>query len=178
MQLLWLNLISDPLPALALGLEPPEATVLEQPPHDPQAPILSTRDFRHILREGAVMGTGALAGYFLAGGAADPARAGTLTFHGLTFSQLLHAISSRSETEGFAAEFYRRRSPKLHATLAVSALLQAAVQIFPATRSFLRLAPLGAGDLLAIAGIAVGSTLANDVLGYVLRDDVIRREAA
>ncbi|HEX2335186.1 MAG TPA: HAD-IC family P-type ATPase, partial [Hyphomicrobiaceae bacterium] len=123
MQLLWLNLISDPLPALALGLEPPEATVLEQPPHDPQAPILSTRDFRHVLREGAVMGTAALAGYFFAGGAGNPARAGTLTFHGLTFAQLLHALSSRSETEGFAAELYRRPNPKLHATLAVSALL-------------------------------------------------------
>jgi Ca2+-transporting ATPase len=151
-------------------LEPPEADVLDQPPHDPQAPILSPRDFRHILREGAVMGGAALTGYFLAGGAANPVRAGTLAFHGLTFAQLLHALSCRSETRGFAAEIGRPPSAKLYATLAGSAAVQVAAQMFPLTRRFLRLAPLGAGDVLAIAGIAVGSTLANEVLGRVLRD--------
>ena len=170
MQLLWLNLVSDPLPALALGLEPPEADALEQPPHDPQAPILSAIDFRHILREGAVMGTASLAGYFLAGGAANPVRAGTLTFHGLTFAQLLHALSSRSETRGLAAELGRPPNPKLYATLAGSVALQIAAQLFPPTRQLLRLAPIGFGDALAIAGIAVGSTVVNDALGYVLRD--------
>ncbi|MGA8294375.1 MAG: HAD-IC family P-type ATPase, partial [Rhodoplanes sp.] len=64
MQLLWLNLASDPLPALALGLEPPEPDVLDEPPHDPRMPILDRADFRRILREGAVLGTSALAGYF------------------------------------------------------------------------------------------------------------------
>jgi Ca2+-transporting ATPase len=177
-QLLWLNLISDPLPALALGLEEPEAGVLEQPPHDPQAPILSGRDFRHILREGAVMGGAALAGYFLAGGAANPARAGTLTFHGLTFAQLLHALSSRSEADGFAAEFTRAPNSKLYATLAVSAVLQIGAQLFPATRGLLRLAPLGGGDLLAIAGIAASSTFLNDTLGYLLREDGAQQQAA
>jgi P-type Ca2+ transporter type 2C len=170
MQLLWLNLVSDPLPALALGLEPPEAGVLDQPPHDPRAPILSPRDFRHILREGTVMGGAALTGYFLAGGASNPVRAGTLAFHGLTFAQLLHALSCRSETHGFAAEIGRPPSAKLYATLAGSAAVQVAAQMFPLTRRFLRLAPLGVGDVLAIAGIAVGSTLANDLLGRVLRD--------
>jgi Ca2+-transporting ATPase len=97
MQLLWLNLASDPLPALALGLEPPEPDVLDAPPHDPRAPILATADFRRILREGAVLGAGALAGYLLAGGAAGAARARTIVFHGLTLSQIVHGISCRSE---------------------------------------------------------------------------------
>ena len=77
MQLLWLNLASDPLPALALGLDLPEPDVLDAPPHDPRAPILGAADFRRILREGAVLGTGALAGYLLAGGAAGAAHART-----------------------------------------------------------------------------------------------------
>jgi Ca2+-transporting ATPase len=170
MQLLWLNLISDPAPALALGLEPPEADVLEQAPHDPQAPILSAVDFRHILREGAVMGSAALAAYYLAGGSTNPVRAGTLTFHGLTFAQLIHGLSCRSETLGLAAERTRHPSPKLYGTLAGSVALQVAAQLFPPTRSLLRLAPIGIGDVLAIAGIAVTSTVANDVLGYVLRE--------
>ena len=48
--------------------------------------------------------------------------------------------------------------------------LQIAAQLFPPTRQLLRLAPIGFGDALAIAGIAVGSTVVNDALGYVLRD--------
>jgi Ca2+-transporting ATPase len=170
MQLLWLNLASDPLPALALGLEPPEPDVLDQPPHDPRMPILTLADFRHLLREGAVMGTAALAGYFTAGGTAGAARASTVTFHGLTLAQLLHAISSRSESQGFAAEFARQPSPQLYGAIAASAALQAAAQFVPSARRLLSLAPLGLPDVLAIAGIAVGATVANDIIGFLLRD--------
>jgi Ca2+-transporting ATPase len=170
MQLLWLNLASDVLPALALGLEPPESDVLQQPPHDPRAPILTPSDFRHILREGAVMGSAALVGYILSGGAAGAARASTVTFHGLTLAQLLHGIASRSETRGFAAEFYRPASPKLYGALAASAALQFVVQLFPATRRLIGLAPIGPNELLGIAGLALGATAANDTIGYLLRD--------
>ena len=170
MQLLWLNLVSDPMPALALGLEPPEEGVLEQAPHDPQAPILTAQDFRHILRESAVMGTAALTGYFLAGGPTNATRAGTITFHGLTFAQLVHGLSCRSETQGVAAALRRPPSTKLYATLASSVALQVAAQAFPLTRRLLRLAPLAGGDILAIAGITMASTITNDILGYVLRD--------
>ena len=171
MQLLWLNLASDLLPALAIGLEPPEADVLEHPPHDPRAPILAPVDFRHILREGAVMGTAALAGYFLSGGAAAAARASTVTFHGLTLAQLLHGVSSRSERRGFAAELYRPGNPKLYGAIAASGALQIGAQMFPATRRLLGLAPIGLTELLGIAGIALGATAANDAIGYLLRDD-------
>lgn len=171
MQLLWLNLASDPLPALALGLEPPEVDVLDQPPHDARAPILTPTDFRHILREGLVIGSATLVGYFLIGGTAAGARASTITFHGLTMAQLLHAISSRSEARGFTAEFYRPRNQKLYAALAASAALQVAAQLFPATRRLLGLTPIGLAETFGIAGIAVGSTVLNDVIGYLLRDD-------
>jgi Ca2+-transporting ATPase len=167
MQLLWLNLASDPLPALALGLEPPEPDVLDYPPHDPRAPILSVRDFRRVLLEGTVMGTAALAGFFLSG--AGP-RASTITFHGLTMAQLLHAITSRSESRGIFAELGRPGSPALYGAISASGALQLAAQLFPATRRLLRLTPLGAADLLAIGAIVFGSTLVNNVLDYVLLD--------
>jgi Ca2+-transporting ATPase len=171
MQLLWLNLASDPLPALALGLEPPEADVLDRPPHDPRASILSLSDFRHILREGAVMGAAALSGYFLSGGGATAARAGTITFHGLTFAQLLHAFSSRSQTRGILAEFDRPANRTLYGAVAASAGLQFAAQAIPSARRLLGLAPLRPLDLLSIGGIALGSALVNDIVGYALRED-------
>jgi Ca2+-transporting ATPase len=176
MQLLWLNLVSDPLPALSLGLEPPEPGVLDQPPHDPRVPILTPADFRHILREGAVMGTAALAGYFLAGGTAGAARASTVTFHGLTLTQLLHAITSRSEVRGFAAELGRKPNPYLYGAVAASTALQGVAQFVPAARRLLGLAPLGFVDLLAIAGIGLGATAVNDIIGFLLRDPRTPRE--
>ncbi len=169
MQLLWLNLMSDPLPALALGLEQPDPDVLDQPPHDPRLPILTAADFRHVLREGATMGGVSLAGYFFAGGAANPVRAGTVAFHGITLAQLLHAIVSRTESGGMRTGLVRPANGKLFGALAVSAGMQLFAQFFPPARRMLNLAPLGTRDLLAILGVGVGSTLINEILGELLR---------
>ncbi|MBL1256265.1 HAD-IC family P-type ATPase [Methylocystis sp. Sn-Cys] len=176
MQLLWLNLATDALPALALGLEPPEAEVLDQPPHDPGAPIMGANDFRRVLREGAVIGTAALLGYYSAGGSNGHARASTITFHGLTFAQLLHAIACRSETRGLSAEIRRQPNLRLYGGVGVSLLAQCAAQFLPPTRRLLGLAPLGPGDILRIGAIAISSALANDFLGYLVERAAARHE--
>jgi len=167
MQLLWLNLATDALPAIALGLEPPEPDVLDRPPHDPKAPILAAADFRRVLREGSVMGAAALIGYFSAGGGAGGARASTVTFHGLTCGQLLHSLSCRSESRGLSFELSRPPNAMLYGGVGASLLLQAGAQLFPLTRRLLGLSPLGAGDLLRIGAIALGSSLANDIIGRI-----------
>jgi Ca2+-transporting ATPase len=169
MQLLWLNLMSDPLPALALGLEQPDPDVLDQPPHDPRLPILTPADFRHILREGATMGSAALAGYLLSGGAANPVRAGTVAFHGITLAQLLHAIVSRTENGGMRAGLVRPPNGKLLAALVASAAMQIFAQVFPPARRLLDLAPLAGRDLMAILGVGAGSAILNEVLAEFLR---------
>lgn len=171
LQLLWLNLASDPLPALALGLEPPEAGVLDEPPHDPAAPILTPADFRRVLREGAVLGTSALVGYLSAGGAAGSARAGTIAFHALTLSQLVHALGCRSDTRGVEAALSPPRNPMLYGAVAASAALQLGVQLFPATRRLFGLSPIGLLDSLGIAGVILGSTLSNRVIDYLARSN-------
>ena len=172
MQLLWLNLASDPLPALALGLEPPEPDVLDEPPHDPRVPILDRADFRRILREGAVLGTSALAGYLLAGGATGAAQARTIVFHGLTLSQIVHGLSCRSETHGIEATLLRRPNLTLYGAVALSGALQLGVQLFPITRRLFGLAPLGFRQSLGIAGMVAASTVANRLIGYLVRDDL------
>jgi Ca2+-transporting ATPase len=176
MQLLWLNLVSDPLPALALGLEPPDDDILDQPPHDARAPILSARDFRRLLREGTVMGGAALAGYFAMGGAGP--RASTVAFHGLTVTQLLHAISSRSELRGIEAEFGRPANAKLYAGIGASVALQVAAQFIPGTRRLLGLAPLGLVDIMAIGAVALGATAVNSSISYIVNHDQSRSRQA
>ena len=63
MQLLWINLISDIFPGLALALEPAEPDVMEQPPRDPAEPIIKTDDFKRITFEAATMTATSLAAY-------------------------------------------------------------------------------------------------------------------
>jgi Ca2+-transporting ATPase len=170
MQLLWVNLAAEALPALALGIERPESDVLEYPPHDPRAPILTLADFRHIVREGIVIGAAVLAGHFLFGGQAAGPRANTVTFHSLTLAHLVQAIACRSETRGISAELFRPPSPKLYGGLAMSAALQALAQLMPQLRTLLSLTPLRVPDILGIAGIATGGAIINDFIGYLLRD--------
>ena len=51
LQLLWINMVADIAPAMALALEPPERDVLKQPPRDPERPIINGADFRRLLRK-------------------------------------------------------------------------------------------------------------------------------
>jgi Ca2+-transporting ATPase len=169
-QLLWLNLVSDPLPALALGLEPAESDVLEQAPHDPRAPILSRADFRRILGEGAVIGAASLAGAF---GAAP----GTV-FHGLTLAQLAHALLCRSESRTPFGAGAPPRNARLTAALAACLALQAGAQGIGPLRRLLGLGPLGPGGVAAIAGMALAPLAANAMIGAMLRRRAEDREHA
>ena len=167
-QLLWLNIAGEPLPALALGLEPPERDVMDQPPHDARAPILSMNDFRGLMREGLAIGATTLAGYYLAGGARNIARASTITFHGITYGQLVHAISCRSERPGFYGKLVHKQTPKLAGALLLSSVAQAAAQFFPGTRGVLNLAPISVRDCVGIAGVVAGGAAINSVVDHVL----------
>jgi Ca2+-transporting ATPase len=157
MQLLWLNLVTDVFPALALGLEPPEADVLEQPPHDPRAPILDRADFRRLLAEGGVIGASGLAASLLAGN--------TAAFHGITLAQLAHAVACRSERHGLLAELRRPPNRKLYAAIAAGVGLQAAAQALPFLRQLLGLGPLDARSLAAAAAVVAGSATLNEIIG-------------
>ncbi len=98
MQLLWINLVSDIFPGLALAMEPAEPDVINRPPRDPMEPIVKTEDFKRITFEAATMTAASLAayGYGVARYGMGPA-AGTMAFQSLTTSQILHSIRCRSE---------------------------------------------------------------------------------
>lgn len=168
-QLLWLNIAGEPLPALALGLERPEEGILDQPPHDSRAPILAGADFRRLILEGTVIGASTLAGYYLAGGARNLPRASTITFHGMTLGQLVHAIACRSESAGYYRKLTHAPNRKLAGALLISGIAQGAVQVFPASRRVLSLAPVGWSELLSIAAVVLGGAAANNALDYLIR---------
>ncbi|MGD9505056.1 MAG: HAD-IC family P-type ATPase [Syntrophobacteraceae bacterium] len=157
MQLLWINLISDIFPGLALAMEPPEPDVLEQPPRDPSDPILKNSDLKRMAFESTVISAGSLAVYGYGLLRYGPGmRAGTLAFQGLTTAQLLHAYSCRSETIGMFDKEKLQPNPYLTAAMGGSLLLQATSLFIPGLRSLLGTAPIG---LLDGAVIGAGAAL-------------------
>lgn len=164
-QLLWINLLSDVLPALGLALEPAERGVLDRPPRPPEDPILRPRDFAVLGREGATIAAGALAAYGFGLMRHGPsARASTMSFTSLVGAQLLQALSARSPHHGlFSPE---RLPPNRPLTLALlgSAALQVAVLVAPALRRFLGLAPMDALDIVVSLAGAGAPYIANEAV--------------
>ena len=162
-QLLWINLVSDIFPGLALALEPAEPDVMKQPPRDPLEPIVRTDDFKRITVEAATMTTASLAayGYGIMRYGMGPA-ASTMAFQSLTTSQILHAISCRSENRSiFDAE---ASAPNNYLNVAVIASLglQLAAQFIPGLRGLLGLTPLTVSDGLVIGAASVIPLMINE----------------
>jgi Ca2+-transporting ATPase len=157
LQLLWINLLTDIFPALALSLEPPDPDVLLRPPRDPTEPIVGRRELLRWGFEGGLMTLGGLAayGYGLMRYGPGP-RAGTLAFNSLVAAQLLHAYSCRSERFSIFNRGGRAPNRWLHLAAGGSAALQALTLLVPGLRGLLRTAPVGPTDLLVCAaGAAV-----------------------
>jgi Ca2+-transporting ATPase len=98
LQILWLNLLTDTFPALALAVEPGEPDVMRQPPRDPRGAILSGRMLRSTALYGALIAVCSLAAFAwaLSGGGDRASRASTLTFLTLAFAQIFHLGNARS----------------------------------------------------------------------------------
>ncbi len=98
LQILWMNLVTDGLPGLALGFEPPEAKVMQRPPHPPAEGIFARGLGTHIMWAGPLMGLIALAAGWAYWDAGDEAWQ-TMLFTVLTISQMFHVMAIRQERE-------------------------------------------------------------------------------
>jgi Ca2+-transporting ATPase len=164
MQLLWINLLSDIAPGLALALEPPEPDVLRQPPRNPAEPIFRPADFKRIAFESAVLSAGALGAYgygLLRYGMG--AQANTLAFMSLTMGQLLHAISCRSDTHSLFDAQPLPANPSLTLAVGGSLVLQLLAIMVPGLRSLLGLTPLTLLDSVVVGQSAVLPLVVNEL---------------
>lgn len=164
MQLLWINLISDIFPGLALALDPAEPNVMKQPPRDPSDPIVSTEDFKRIIGEATTITLSSLLAYGYGvvkygGGLA----AGTVAFQSLTVSQILHALTCRSETVSIFDRERMQPNRYLSAAVFGSLFMQVLVQFVPGLRTLLGLTPLTALDGLVVAATSVTPLLVSEV---------------
>ena len=105
--LLFINLLTDSLPALAIGMEPAEKNLLSQPPRDPKQGIL-TKDFmRDLLLQGGLIAVCTMAAFHLGLSKGGSAMASTMAFSTLTLARLFHGFNCRSEKSIFRLGFKR-----------------------------------------------------------------------
>lgn len=103
--LLFINLLTDSLPAIAIGMEPAEKGLLSKKPRDPKEGIL-TKDFMaRILSQGALIAVCTMAAFHLGLRQGDAALASTMAFAALTASRLFHGFNCRSEHSIFKIGF-------------------------------------------------------------------------
>ncbi len=163
MQLMWINIISDIFPGMALSMEAAENDVMDRPPRDAGAPLFSGQDFVKMTRESAAITGGALAAYGYGVARYGLGRGATsLAFQSLTIGQLLHALSCRSE---HTSMFHRRELPaNPHLTVAVggSLALQALTMVFPPLRAALGLTAPALLDVAVIAGTSLAALVFNE----------------
>jgi Ca2+-transporting ATPase len=163
MQLLWINLITDVFPGLALAVEPPEPDVLSRPPRDPNEPIIRRQDIKHYTVETAALTAGTMAayGYGVARYGLGP-QANTLAFMTLTTAQLLHAFGCRSEHHGLFTRGGLPRNRWLELAAGGSLAVQALTVLVPGLRGLLGCTPVGPADAAVIAAGSLGSFLVNE----------------
>jgi Ca2+-transporting ATPase len=170
LQLLWLNLLTDLLPAIALAEEPAESDVLQRPPRNPRENLIRKQDVLRYARESVLLAAGALSAHaygVLRYGSG--ARATTIAFNTLVSGQLAHAHFCRSERHrSFSKDV--PPNPRLSSAVGIASLLQTCAHLVPGLRRLLGLTALGPLDLLAIAAGAWLPLLANEMARDQSRD--------
>ncbi len=152
LQLLWLNLMTDGLLGLSLGVEPPERGVMDRPPHAPGASMWAGGLGRQAVWIGGLIG-GAALGIGLVYEARGHENWQTMMFTSLAFLQVFQALGTRSTTESLRSLGFRT-NPVMMALIGVVVILQLAAIMTP-LRDVLDLDPLSAFDLGVCVGVGV-----------------------
>ncbi len=154
-QLLWLNLVTDSLPALALGMEPVEKAVMGQPPRGKQEPLFSRAFSLRLTWQGVMVGGLTLLAYGLGLRLAhDYAVANTMAFATLTLSQLFHAFDVRSEeTSLFRLGVFS--NPAMNKAFLAGVVLQGLVLLAPPLQGAFSVVPMDLSQWGMVLGLAL-----------------------
>jgi Ca2+-transporting ATPase len=152
LQILWMNLMTDGLPALALSAEPPESGTMQRPAYPPSESIFARGMGRHVVWVGLLMGLVSLGvgyGYW----SANNSNWQTMIFTTLTFSQMAHILAIRSERHSiFRIGLFSNRP--LLAAVGLTVVLQLALLYVSELREVFRTTALSPAELAQTVGLA------------------------
>jgi Ca2+-transporting ATPase len=154
LHLLWINLVTDGLPALALVLEPPSPTIMRRPPRAPSEPMLGRPEWTAVATTGLLEGSVVLATFWWALRTRGAAEARTLAFGTLVFCELFRSFAARSRTRLFW-ELGAFTNLRLLVVVAVSIAGQLALHHLPGLRAFFQLELLGTQATVTALGLGL-----------------------
>lgn len=156
-QLLWLNLVTDTLPALALGVEPVEKGVMDHPPRQGGDSLFDRSFSERLCWQGVMVGCLTLLAYcvgYYSTPETAPQVANTMAFATLTLSQLFHAFNVRSEDKSlFKLGFWS--NPAMNKAFLVGLSLQLAVLLLPICQEVFSVVNLEGGQWGTVLALAI-----------------------
>jgi Ca2+-transporting ATPase len=170
---LWINLVTDSFPALAVGVDPLDRTLMRRPPRVASEGVISRRMWIGIGVASVVMATGTL-GLLDAGlpgglieGDGDTRYARTLAFNALVLFQLFDVLCIRSDEASIRSGLFS--NGWLWASIAFAVVLQVAVIYLPALQRAFGTTALGAGDWALTVAVASTIVIARELLKAAFR---------
>ena len=173
-QILWVNLVTDGLPGVALAVEPEEKRIMRRPPRPANESLFARGLWQHVLWVGILVGTICISiqAWAIANGSAQWQ---TMVFTALAFCQMYHVLAIRSERESTRAIGLLSNVPLLGAVL-LTVALQLALIYVPALNPIFNTGPLTAAEL-AVATLAPAVVfLAVEIEKWMVRKGWIYRE--
>lgn len=163
-QILWVNLVTDGLPAIALGMDPAESGTMSRPPRPPQEGIFSRGLGLKIVLQGFLIGFATLAVYLIQlWGNCGLAASRTAAFATLVFAQLFFVFQCRSERQSLL-ENNPFQNLYLIGAVAVSTLMQVGVIYLPWLQRIFYTTPLSGRDWLLVLAAAGSATFCGDLV--------------
>lgn len=154
--LLFINLLTDSLPAIAIGMEPASSDLLNRKPRDPKEPLLSGDLVKRIGLQGLLIAVPVMTAFYL-GYQSGTAEAMTMAFATLTLARLFHGFNCREDRS--ILRMGLSGNPASLAAFGVGVLLLLAVLLIPALHGLFLVADLTLAQLGMILGLAVLPTL-------------------
>ncbi len=149
-QLLWINLTTDSLPAIALGLEKTDDSVMECPPIDASSPLFSSLRVARMVFEGTLIGTLSIIAFVIGNNTSSFIVGRTMCFLVLGMSQLFHSLNLRSDNSIFCKK--KNRNPFIWIAFFLCLSMQTSVVLIPQAASLFCVALLEAKQwMIAVA---------------------------
>ena len=166
--LLFINLLTDSLPAIAIGMEPARKDLLDRKPRDPKEPILNRSLLGKIFGQGLLIGIATMAAFYIGyGSTQNAALAMTMAFATLTLARLFHGFNCRGEKSIFRLGLGSNKYSLM--AFAAGIVLLAAVLLLPFLETLFQVAPLTLANVGMIVLLAVLPTVCIQIF-KVIRD--------
>lgn len=165
-QILWVNLVTDSLPALSLGLEDPKPGLMDRSPRRPDSEVLSSEEGWSIVGQGVLVGSLALIGYWLGLQNGNLAQARTMAFAVLAFAQLAHTFNLRSDKSLLEIGLFSNQY--LVGGVLISALLQFIVLVIPFLQRIFEVVTLGIDDWGIVLGLSIIPILVIEIFKQII----------